>query len=263
MPQFDDLYGARLDLELNNNDSNTLFTSTRRQQGVNDGVREFAALTECYIRRASLAVSCNTAEYGLSTIADYTRLAADGLPEYQHRSSAGYLTQLAGEDFPRRDELFRNRYTPGWRASTTPVQTPSGYYLRRDGGRQVIGLAEPPRVGSSESVTLVVPYVAKPQPMAASTAIPFTDTSGNTRSDLEEYHQAAAVHYAAYKLLPLIGDKDGATDQMNQFLGYVARYHQNTRPKGGTYMTASRAYLRDAQRQAGRVAPGWTWQRGG
>jgi hypothetical protein len=262
MPQFDDLYGARLDLELNSNDSNTLYTTARRQQAVNDGQREFAALTECYVRRSSIAVSCNTVEYVLSTIDGYTRLAADGLPEYHHLSSGGRLTQLAGEDFPRRDELYRNRYAPGWRASTTPVLTPSGYYLRREGGRAILGLAEPPRVGSSETAKLVLPFVAKPTPMAASTAIPFTDTSGYTRHDLEEYHQALP-HYAASKLLPLIGDVQGAADQMNKFLGYVARYHQNTRPKGGTYMTAGRAYLRESQRPSGRTVPGWTWQRGG
>jgi hypothetical protein len=262
MAQFDELYGSLLDLELNSNDSNTLYTSTRRQRAVNDGVREFVSLTECYVRRSSIACSCNTAEYNLSTLSDFMRFAAEGLTEYHHRSSGGSLTQLAGEDFPRRDELWRNRSTPGWRMSTTPVLAPSGYYVRRDGGRYLVGLAEPPRVGSSETATLVVPYVAKPPAMASSTDVPFTDTSGNTRHDLEEYHQAP-VHYAAAKLLPLIGDREGAAEQMTKFLGYVARYTQNTRPKGGTYMTASRPYLSDARRPVGRTVPGWTWQRGG
>lgn len=260
--QFDRLTGAALDLELNSNDSNTLYTSTRRQQAVNDAQQEFAALTECYVRRSTISVSCNTAEYVLSTISDFARVAAQGLPEYHHVSSGGRLTQLAGEDFPRRDELFRNRYASGWRASTTPVLAPSGYYLRKEGGRLILGLAEPPRVGSSETAKLLVPYVARPAPMTASTSLPFTDASGNTRSDLEEYHQALP-HYAAYRLLPLIGDTDGANAQLNKFLGYVARYTQNERPKGGSYMTTGRDYLRSMRGHAGRTSAGYTWYHGG
>lgn len=266
MSQFSDLYGERLSVELNNADTTQLYTSTRRQQAINDGVAEFAALTECYVRRSTVACSCNVTEYALSTISDFARIAKEGV-EYWHTSSGSSLsrfTQLAGPDFPRNDELWRNRYEFGWRQSTTPVEFPQGYYVRMDGGKTLVGLSEPPDVGSSDTVRLIVPYVARPQAMTNSTDVPFTDTDGNTRNDLTEYHQAA-VHFGAYRLLPLIGDMQGAQAQLQKFLGYVARYQQNTRPKGGQFVTMGRNYWKDARR-GGRDAdqtwsrdPRWSW----
>lgn len=267
MPTFEDLYTSRLDLELNNSDSNVLYTTARRKQAVNDGVAEFASLTECYVRRASIPVSCNTAEYALSTIADYSRVYQQGLIEYHHTSSGASsiakFTQLAGDDFPRRDELWLNRYEPSWRTSTTPAQFPQYHYVRPSGGQLVVGLSEPPKVGSSETARLVVPYVARPQSMVNSTDVPFTDTSGNTRQDLVEYHQAAS-HFAAHRLLPLIGDEEGADRQLQKFLSYVKRYLDNMRPKGGQHVTVARSYYRSAQRRPDTDAsldrdPRWRW----
>jgi hypothetical protein len=248
--QFDDLYGRALDLELNSNDSNTLYTSTRRQQAINDGYQEFAALTECFIRRSTLTVSCNVAEYVLSTISDFARISAQGGVEWHHTSSgsSGVFTQLAGFELERRDEFWLNRFEPGWRQSTTPTQ-PRAYYLRSEGGQLILGLSNPPKVGSSESAKLIVPYVARPDAMTASTQVPFT-VGGNTRTDLVEYHQALP-HYAAYKLLPLIGDMDGAKEQLAKFMGYVTRFLGNLRPKGGTHVTVARSYFREAKRSRG------------
>lgn len=259
MPQFDDLYGPRLNLELNSSDSNTLYTSTRRQQGINDGIAEFAALTECYTRQSSISISCGTTEYlllssgvlGGST--DFTRFAKQGL-EYRVRSSGGssarWLVWLTGDDFPEKPLEWRNRQYPGWRMSTSPT-TPSGYYRRADGGNLYFGLDATPKVGSSERAEVLVPYVARPVPLASSTDVPFT-VGGATRFDLGEYHQAA-VHYAAYKLLPLIGDEPGSQSQLQKFLGYVTRFFQNQRPKGGTQVQLSHNYLRAARRGRG----GW------
>jgi hypothetical protein len=146
--QFDEMYGERLNLELNSSDSNTLYTSTRRQQAVNDGVKEFAALTKCWVRRSTVTVSCNVAEYVLSTITDFARISPQGLPEF-HLTSSGSSAQttiLAGEDFPRRDELWNNRFNTGWRQSTTPG-LPRSWYLRNDGGVQRFGLDIRPDVG--------------------------------------------------------------------------------------------------------------------
>jgi hypothetical protein len=94
-----------------------------------------------------------------------------------------------------------------------------------------------------------VPYVARPDAMTASTQVPFT-VGGNTRTDLVEYHQALP-HYAAYKLLPLIGDMDGAKEQLAKFMGYVTRFLGNLRPKGGTHVTVARSYFREAKRSRG------------
>src|SRR3990167_3427666 len=168
--QFDELYGERLNLELNSGDSNVLYTSTRRQQAINDGYAEFCALTECWQRRSTITVSCNVAEYALSTIADFVRISPQGLPEFRITSSgsSGRTTILAGDDFPRRDELWQNRQSPGWRQSTT-LGTPGSWYLRNDNGRQFIGLDILPDVASSEVARIVVPYVARVAPMTVST----------------------------------------------------------------------------------------------
>jgi hypothetical protein len=245
---FGDLTTTLLDLELNSSDSNTLYTSTRRAVAINAGVAEFAELTECYIRRSTVTVSCNVAEYVVSTISDFSRLSAMGLPEYHVTSSGSSATTiiLAGDQFPNRTELWLNRYESGWRQSTTPG-SPRSFYTRADGGRMLIGFDTRPDVGSSEAAKLVIPYIARPAAMTSSTDVPFT-VGGQTRNDLTAYHQAFP-HYAAYRLLPLIGDLEGANAQLQKFLGYVARFLQNLRPKGGSHITMARNYLKDARRQ--------------
>jgi hypothetical protein len=260
------LYGPELNLLLNDSDSNVLYKTALRQQAVNDGVAEFASLTECYVRRATIPVSCNTTEYVLSTISDYARISAQGLAEYWHTSSGGssisHFTQLAGEDFPRRDELWLNRHEPSWRTSTTPMDFPQAHYIRMDGGQTILGLSEPPDVGSSETVRLIVPYVARPQTMVD---VPFTDTSGNNRADLTEYHQAFA-HYAAYKLLPLAGRIQEAQANLQLFQSYVQRYTGHSAPKGGMHVTFATNYFRNARRGSINSDPSiendrtWNWR---
>lgn len=253
---FERLYKSELSIALNNASTTVLFTSTVRQQAVNDAQEEFADLTECVIRQKDITCSCNTTEYMLlssgvlSGSTDYVRLAKQGV-EYLFTDSNGRVTQLAGpDDFPERPVQWRHAHAPGWRASTSPVQTPSGYYLRPDGGNLYIGLNEPPDLGSSETGVLRVPYVALPAPMASSGAEPFTVNS-SVRTDLRIYHRALP-HYAAFKLLPLIGDQVGADAHLQQFLGYVARYTQAQRPRGGQHVRTTRDYYRDSRRR------GWT-----
>jgi hypothetical protein len=262
---FEDLYKTRLTTELNNSDTVVLYTGTRRREAINDGVREFAALTKCYVQRSTIAVSCNTAEYVLSTIDGFAQISAEGYPEYRHTDSNGVITIVTEPDFKRRDELWSNRYSLGWRQSTTPVTMPTAYYIRKDGGRLILGLRERPDVGSSETADLVVPNVARPPAMTSTGEIPFTDASSNTRHDLTDYHPAFA-HYAAYKLLPLIGDTQTANEQLQKFLGYVARYKDDQRPKGGTHVTMARSYYSESMRRGGSEdsaldrSERWRWQ---
>lgn len=247
---FETLYKSELSVQLNNSDTSVLFTSTRRQVAIRQAEEEFADLTECLIRQSSVPCSCSVTEYALlssgilSGSTDYSRLAKQGV-EYLHTDSNGKVTQLAGDDFPERPIQWRNRHEPGWRASTTPVKHPSGYYLRTDGGNVYLGLNEPPSIGSSETAVVRVPYVAQPTPMTSSSAEPFT-VGGSARTDLRTYHKALP-HYAAYKLLPLIGDSQGSEQQLQKFMGYVQRYTQAQRPRGGTHVTTARSYFRDAR----------------
>lgn len=249
---FEQLYKADLSIALNNSDTSVLYTSTRRQDAIREAEEEFLDLTEALTVQSTVACSCNTSEYLLTSSTGgstaFTRIATQGV-EYHHVSSNGTLRAVAGDDFPRRDIEWLNRNDPGWRESTTPVELPAGYYVRMDGGQTLIGLTDPPDIGSSEVGKLIVPFVARPALMTSSSAEPFT-YAGAARSDLRVYHKALP-HYAAYKLLPLIGDAQGATQALQKFLGYVARYVQSQRPKGGQHVMTSRNYFRDARRVGG------------
>jgi hypothetical protein len=255
MAIFEQLYGPLLDREINTNSSlaGSPFSSANRIQAINDAQEEFADLTECYTRQSSVVVSCNTSEYMLLSSGtlggstDFVRLSAQGV-EYRLWSSGPnviLLTLLAGEqDFPQRSIEFRNRIEPGWRQSTS-LGMPSGYYVRADGGNLRIGLDRQPLIGSSQRGELVIPYVARPVPMTSSGDVPYTFNS-TTRTDLAIYHKALP-HYAAYKLLPMIGDDQGAQNQLQKFMGYVTRYLQNARPKGGQVVQLGRNYLQLAR----------------
>ena len=273
MPTFEALTGAALDLELNSNDSTVLYTSTRRSKAVNDAYEEFCALTKCLVRQSTIACSCNTAEYNVLSTGvlqnssdDFMELAPQGV-EYRLASSGGssiVSTRIAaGDDFPELPIQHRNRYDAGWRISTVAVDIPRGYYLRPDGGNLFLGLSDPPSIGSSETGRLIVPYVMRGKPMTSTGDQPFTVNS-SVRTDLLIYHKALP-HYAAYKLLPLIGDFEGSKAQLQQFLGYVSRYTQGQRPKGGQHVTMARNYLGE-QRRAGTgrtvANSGYTWVRG-
>lgn len=238
---FEELSKDELSIVLNNSDTSVLYTGARRRKAINDACEEFADLTECTLQQWSVVCSCNVTENTLTAI-NYIRIAKQGV-EYVHTSSNGFVTQASGDDFPRRDLVWRNRFDVGWRASTTPVLVPSGYYLREDSSAVFIGLNEPPKIGSSETGTLIVPLVMQPTAMTSSGEVPFS-----SRVDLKPYHKALPF-YAGYKLLGLTGDDQGAQASLQKFLGYVARYTQNTRPKGGQHVTVGRSYLRESMRR--------------
>lgn len=262
MPNFEDLTGRLLDTELNSADSTVLFTSTRRAQAVNDGMADFAEQTECLIRVSTIAVSCSVSTYDLLSSAvmstDFVRIAARGV-EFHLSDSNGNLTQLAGDDFPRRDIEWLNTYEPGWRASTTP-SAPTSYYVDESDGHYFVGLNTPPDVGSSEAASLLLPYVARPVPMTSISDVPFTVGSA-VRRDLIPWHQAI-VHWAAHQLEKLRGDDQASDRQLAKYQGYVDRYVGKKRPKGANFVRLARNYLKDAQRQprGDRSSdPYWRW----
>lgn len=253
MPTFEALYGERLNLELNDSDSAVLYTTARRQQAINDAQEEFADLTECLTRQADVRCSCRVTDYMVLSSGvlgngstDFSRLSQQGV-EYLVTSSANVITQhLSGDDFPQRPIQFRNQHEPGWRQSTAVTKTPSGWSLRKDGGNLYISLNEPPNIGSSETAVIRLGYVARPAAMTSTATLPFTVNS-SVRTDLTTYHRALP-HYAAFKLLPLIGDREGSAAQLQLFQSYVARYQGQTRPKGGQVVTMARSYFRESRR---------------
>lgn len=249
MTQFSTLYTRFLDQELGSDDSTVLFTTARRKAAVNDGQREFADLTECVTRESTIAVTGGTSEYDLNSTAvlpggDFARIAAQG-PTFAYTDASSQTTFLAGDDFQRRDIEWLDRYEPGWRESsvTSSVQQmPTYWYLRRDGPRMYFGMVPTPCTGSSATAKVLFPYVVTPDPLTSDTQLPFTVNS-SARLDLRAYH-AALSHYAAHQLEKLRRDDMASDRQLQKFMGYVTRYLQALRTKGGRTLTFARQYFR-------------------
>ena len=245
---FEALTGIQLDHEIRSVDSTVRFTSTRRAAAINEGCAEFADLTECLSRVSTVTCSCNTATYNLNSSAvmstDFVRIAARGI-EYHLLSSGSSptLQQICGDDFPRRDVEWLNKYEPGWRQSTTPTM-PQSYSVEMDGGSYLLRLHPPPDIGSSETGKVILPYVARPVPMTSTGDIPFT-VGGVVRNDLTPFHKAS-VHYAAHQLEKLRGDDEASDRQYTKFLSYVERYTGKVRTKGANFVTLAKNYLKAA-----------------
>lgn len=242
---FETLYSDRLDYELGTNDSNVLFTTARRKACINEGLREFADLTECWTRESTITCSNAVATYSLNSTVnvpnlDFLRVTADG-PTYKYTDSSSNVTYVAGDDLPRRQEPWLNVEEPGWPASTGAT-FPTAWYLRNQDGDIALGLYPPPTVSTLGSGVVMLPYVARPSSLVSSAAVPFTDTAGVTRSDLRPYHQAL-VHYAAHKLELLRKDTEASDRQMQKFLGYVQRFMQQKRKPAGDQVRPARNYF--------------------
>ena len=257
MAQFSELYSSALHYELGTDDSTRLFTDARRKACVNDGLLAFADLTECFVRESTISCSRGTGEYDLlSTVnipgGDYIRLAQP-LPEMQYRfDTASTVTFLTGANLPRTDIAWLNEFQSGWRASTG--DQPRYWYEQIDGGRRLFGLFPPPAFNSSGLAKVVLKYVAQPRVMTSDTDVPFalasTGTGGSTgiRNDLVPYHQAL-VHFAAHKLEKLRVNDQASQMQLQTFLGYVQRFIQALRPKGGQFMKPARSYFAESHRR--------------
>lgn len=248
MATFSALYDDALHTELGSNDTAVLFTSARRKHAINEAYRQFADLTECYVKQSSMAWSTGVQESALSTISDFVRVASQQ-PVFIISDSNGQQQILAGDDFPQRDIPYLDHAEDGWRSTQTGY--PSGWYLRTDAGSQYFGLDRRFDVstGSTLSGKLVLPYVALPSSLTNDTSVPF-----NGRPDLLMYHQAL-VHYAAHDLEKLRKDQEASDRQLQKFQGYVARFLGNDRPKGNRSVRTAVPYFRNARRGG--------WDRGG
>jgi len=262
MPTFLDLYATRLDYELGTNDSNVLFTTARRKNSLNEGLREFADLTECWERESTIAVLTTQGTYNLNSSLvipkqDFVRVTADG-PTYRYTDASSYTTYLAGDDLPRRDMPWLNAHQPGWPQSSGAT-SPQSWYLNAQDGALQLGFYPPPSLSTGSTAAIVLPYVARPSSLTDDTSVPFTDTAGQTRSDLLPFHQAA-VHFAASRLELLRKDTGASDRQLQKFLGYVQRYIQAKRKPGGETIRPARSYFSRASRRGeatGLRAPWW------
>lgn len=243
MSTFSTLYGSRLDIALASADVTKLFTTARRKAAINDGQREFAKLTECLQRQGSIAIVTGTAEYDLETsLTDFTWIAKQGV-EIKILQADGSYRYIAGDDLPIRTIEYLNRTEPGWRSAS--AGTPLCQYQRDDGGASYLGFYPAPSVGTSETWTITVPYVALPSDMSSDNDVPFT-VSSNAKVRLWPWHQAL-VHYAASQLEQLRKELQRAELQSKLFAGVVADYLQKQRPKGGQQVTYTREYRLEAR----------------
>lgn len=253
MTLFSSLYTARLDEELGTDDASVLFTTARRKAAVNKGVQEFAELTECFQRESTVTITGGTREYDLNSSLvipgeDFIRLAKQQV-EFRYVDASSNVTVLAGDDLPRRDLDWLNRYATGWQTSTVASsvqQLPEVYYERVAAGARYLGFAPVPSTGSSASATAIVPYIARPPILTSDTSEPY-QIGANVRRDLRDYHQAS-VHFAAHQLEKLRKDDAASDRQLQKFLGYVTRFMQNARIKGGTSLTFARNYFKTQSR---------------
>lgn len=248
MTQFSSLYTGRLDRELGTDDASILFTTARRKAAVNEGIREFADLTECCVRWSTVTVSGGTAEYDLLsttviTDGDFARLGKENV-EFRYTDAGSNTLEISGDDLLRRDVLWLDRYQSGWRLSTVASsvsQLPSAYYTRADGSHLWLGFTPVPSTGSSASASFRFPYIAQPAVLTSDTSEPYTFNS-SVRTDLRPFHQAA-VHYAAYQLEKLRRDDQASDRQLQKFMGYVQKYASIMRVKGGRTLSAARTYF--------------------
>lgn len=246
---FGKMWSSALTRELADPDSTRLFTDARRQQAIHDGMLLFADLSECSLRFSTVVCSHGVREYDLlSTVnvpgGDFLRLSKSG-PEYHFTDTGGHVTYATGEDFPQRDINWLNQYQGGWRDSTGG--TPSCFYERIDGGHRYFGFDTPPQIDAGESAKVVLPYLAKPSTMSASTDVPFTFT-GAVRTDLEPYHPGV-VHFGAYYLEKLRINDQGAQTQYQLGMSYVERFLRTMRKRGGNQVRQARNYFSDARRR--------------
>ncbi len=266
MPNFSNLYSSRLDRELGTDDTTILFTTARRKAAINEGAGEFADITECLTRWVAIPIVNGQGEYDLNSTStlpagDFSGFAKDPV-EYIYTDASSNVTLLAGDALPRRDVRWLEKYRPGWQTSTqaaSMLQLPELYYVRPDGGQYNLGLTPWPSAGPSTTASAVIglPYVALAPTMVSSTDVPFTLSTG-IRQDLVAYHQAL-VHYAASQLEKYRRDDQASDRQLQKFQGYVARFWQDMRIKGGRQIMQARNYFVQKERSWSGGGPWWPW----
>lgn len=262
MPNLSTLSGRLLDVELGSEDSTVLFTTARREGAINDGLREFADLTECWIRAVDYTWSTAfTFLFPINSTAvipeqDFVRLAAERAVEFRYFSSVAstQVVTLTGPTLPERTVRWLDETKQDWLRTdaSSGLQLPESYHIAHQAGQVFMGFEPWPSTGTATSAVFNVRflYVAYHASLTASTSVPFA-VGANARNDLRPYHQAA-VHYAAAQLEKLRKNIEASQQQMQLFVSYVRRYLDSTRIKGGNAIRTTRNYLSDHRRQVGK-----------
>jgi hypothetical protein len=231
------MYGTRLDRELGTADRTIRFTTARRQEAINEGIRTFNEETGCYLDRVSIALADGTGEYDLETAGivageNYLRLAPMGPSIAITTIADGSVRYIEGEHFPMVSEESLNRVTPGWRA--LGEGTPIGWYLRKKAGSEYVGLTAPPDIPATETWALLFPYVAIPPVLTLDAEIPYSG-----RITLTPYHDRI-VAYAAGQLEKLRKNYQMVDRQMAYFAAGIVKYRVEQAPPNGVRIRLAR-----------------------
>jgi len=223
---FKALYGEALDFELGSYDTTELFTTARRKLAVNRAQREFARLTQCYIREFLTPLVSGTASY------DVGGVAADAFVDFSRRPVDLVRTRgvdVAATPLQRHDVPWLDLHKPGWRDSGT-AGVPEVVAYNPDGGAATLLLTPTPLVPAGETWSLRLAALVTPADMVSDTDVPFRHASDSLTS-LEPYHWALA-HFAASLLERLRKDTDAVEKQLTLFGAYVQDYQGSQRPLG-------------------------------
>lgn len=228
---FLEMYGARLDLKLASTDRTERFTTALRKTAINEGIARFTDETNCYVKRASIALTDGTGEYDLETSGvisgeDYLRPAAVSPSLAITTTATGAVRYIEGDDLPRVGEDALNHAEAGWRAAG--AATPTGWYLRRATGVEYVGLSPAPDIPSTETWALLWPYVAIPPTLSADADLAFSG-----RIALFPYHDAI-VAYAAAQMEELRKNYAMVDRRLAEFAAAGVRYRRDQAPVGGS-----------------------------
>jgi hypothetical protein len=238
MSDFSELYGTDLDRELGSADRTQLFTTVRRKSAVNQGQVEFVRLTECLVSEETEALVDETQEYDLLSI-----IASNKFMKFATRqpyikkvvTATSATTYLTGESFKFKPIEDLDRDEEGWRGASSG--TPMNWYLRDDGSSVYLGLHPKPNIPSTETWTVIIPYVTYPTALSADADVPF-----GSRQNLRAYHQAL-VHYAAAQLEKLRRNYQVSSSQLEAFLAYVHEFIAGRKPSGGERVSFAHNYF--------------------
>jgi hypothetical protein len=242
---FDQLYGIELDRELGTADTSQRFTTTRRKAAINAGQLEFVKRTECFTRQTTVTLADDTQEYDLeATITDFAWVSKQGL-SIKIVDASGNTRYLEGDDLQETSVEALQTNEPGWRAVSKG--TPQYWYLRRDGGTLNVGLYPKPTI-TTDTWTLIVPYVVVPTDLNADSDEPFS-ISGNAIRSMRPWHRAL-VYFAAFDLEKLRKDVSRQQSALQLFELEVQKYLASMKPRNGQRVRFAKNY-RAMQRASG------------
>jgi len=162
--------------ELINDPNHTRWSTSQKQERVEEAQERFVVDTRCLINSSSTSVVAGTAEYSLPTdILDIERVTHNGIE----------LTRMSKADF----DFYTNR---NW---ASDQGRPERYYVDLDPDNKKIGLYPKPQAADAGSSNLIIDYVQIPTELSSDSSTPF-----NSHTLLTPYHMAI-VYWAAKELL--------------------------------------------------------------